>query len=202
MKIGVLGGTFDPIHTGHLVLAEEVRLRLGLAEVLFVPAGHPWLKSGTPISPAEHRVRMARLAIAGRPYFKLSTMEVDRPGPSYTVDTMLKLKSQLASGDELYFILGWDNLEELPRWHEPKRLIELCRLVAIPRVGCPVPDLKTLEADVPGLFKRVIMLDKPELDISASVIRQRVAQGLSIEHLVPEAVGKYIREQKLYKERR
>ncbi len=202
MKIGVLGGTFDPIHTGHLVLAEEVRLRLGLAEVLFVPAGRPWLKSGTPISPAEHRVRMVRLAIAGRPYFKLSTMEVDRPGPSYTVDTMLKLKSQLASGEELYFILGWDNLEELPRWHEPKRLIELCRLVAVPRVGCPVPDLKTLEADVPGLFKRVIMLDKPEIDISASVIRERVARGLSIEHLVPEAVGKYIREQKLYKERR
>ncbi len=202
MKIGVLGGTFDPIHTGHLVLAEEVRLRLGLAEVLFVPAGRPWLKSGTPISPAEHRVRMVRLAIAGRLYFKLSTMEVDRPGPSYTVDTMLKLKSQLASGDELYFILGWDNLEELPRWHEPKRLIELCRLVAVPRVGCPVPDLKTLEADAPGLFKRVIMLDKPEIDISASVIRERVAQGLSIEHLVPEAVGKYIREQKLYKERR
>lgn len=197
MNIGVLGGTFDPIHVGHLALAEEVRTRLELAEVLFVPAGQPYLKVNTLLSDARHRLQMVRLAIA-EPYFRLSTMEIERAGPTYTVDTIAELKSQLGNGDELYFILGWDNLEELPKWHEPRRLISMCRLVAVPRVGCRVPDLGSLEAKIPGLLKRVIVLDKPEIDISASVIRDRVARGLSIKHLVPEAVAKYIKEQGLY----
>ena len=198
MNIGVLGGTFDPIHIGHLALAEEVRGRLGLAEVLFVPAGQPYLKADTPISAAEHRLQMVRLAIANKPYFRLSTIEIERAGPTYTVDTIAELKRQLSSEDELYFILGWDSLEDLPHWHEPRRLVILCRLVAVPRVGCPVPDLSSLETKIPGLSKRVIMLNKPEIAISASVIRERVARGLSIEHLVPEAVAKYIREHGLY----
>ena len=198
MNIGVLGGTFDPIHIGHLALAEEVRGRLGLAEVLFVPAGQPYLKASTPISAAEHRLQIVRLAIAGRSYFTLSTMEIERTGPTYTVDTIAELKSRLDDEDELYFILGWDTLDELPKWHEPGRLISLCRLVAVPRVGCPVPDLGSLDKAIPGLSGRVIMLDKPEIGISASVIRERVARGLSIKHLVPEAVAKYIREQGLY----
>ena len=198
MNIGVLGGTFDPIHVGHLALAEEVRDRLELAEVLFVPAGQPYLKASTPISAAEHRLQIVRLAIAGRSYFTLSTMEIERTGPTYTVDTIAELKSRLDDEDELYFILGWDTLDELPKWHEPGRLISLCRLVAVPRVGCPVPDLGSLDKAIPGLSGRVIMLDKPEIGISASVIRERVARGLSIKHLVPEAVAKYIREQGLY----
>ncbi len=198
MNIGVLGGTFDPVHIGHLVLAEEVRARLGLAEVLFVPAGRPYLKEDTSISAAEHRLQMVRLAITDKSYFKLSTMEIERAGPSYTVDTIAELKSQLSDGDELFFILGWDNLEDLPQWREPRRLISICRLVAVPRVGYPLPDLNSLEKTVPGLSERVVMLDKPEIDISASVIRERVARGLSIEHLVPEAVEKYIGEQGLY----
>lgn len=198
MNIGVLGGTFDPVHIGHLVLAEEVRARLGLAEVLFVPAGRPYLKEDTSISAAEHRLQMVRLAITDKSYFKLSTMEIERAGPSYTVDTIAELKSQLSDGDELFFILGWDNLEDLPQWREPRRLISICRLVAVPRVGYPLPDLNSLEKTVPGLSERVVMLDKPEVDISASVIRERVARGLSIEHLVPEAVEKYIGEQGLY----
>lgn len=98
-----------------------------------------------------------------------------------------------------FFILGWDNLIDLPRWHHPLQLIKMCRLVAVPRIGYPVPDLAPLEAAIPGLTGRLIMLDKPEIDISASVIRERVRQGLSIEHLVPEAVEKYIRERGLYK---
>lgn len=198
MNIGVLGGTFDPVHIGHLVLAEEVRARLGLAEVLFVPAGRPYLKEDTSISAAKHRLQMVRLAITDKSYFKLSTMEIERAGPSYTVDTIAELKSQLSDGDELFFILGWDNLEDLPQWREPRRLISICRLVAVPRVGYPLPDLNSLEKTVPGLSERVVMLDKPEIDISASVIRERVARGLSIEHLVPEAVEKYIGEQGLY----
>lgn len=199
MKSGVLGGTFDPIHIGHLVVAEEVIERLELDEVLFVPAGKPYLKDNAPISAAEHRLEMVRLAIKDKPCFKLSTMEIQRPGPTYTVDTMAELKRQRRAGNELYFILGWDNLEELPRWREPERLISLCYLVAIPRVGYPVPDLEKLETKIPGLSQRVVMMDKPEIDISASVIRERVCRGLSVSHLVPEVVEKYIKKQGLYR---
>ena len=198
MNIGVLGGTFDPIHIGHLILAEEVRARLNLAETLFVPAGQPWLKVDNSISSAEHRVEMVRLAIADRPYFKLEAMEAGRPGSSYTVDTIDGLKAQLGIGDELFFILGADNLAELPLWREPSRLITICHLVVVPRPDYPLPDLKALEAIIPGLSQRVLLMDKPEIDISASVIRDRVARGLSIYHLVPEPVERYIKEHQLY----
>ncbi len=198
MNIGVLGGTFDPIHIGHLILAEEVRASLNSTEILFVPAGQPWLKVDSPISPAEHRVEMVRLAIADKPYFKLSTMEIERAGPTYTVDTIAELKAQLGTEDELFFILGWDNLAELPRWRQPSRLITMCRLVAVPRPGYPLSDLKALEASVPGLSQRVTLMDRPEIDISASAIRGRVTQGLPIRHLVPQPVERYIKEHKLY----
>lgn len=199
MNIGVLGGTFDPIHMGHLIVAEEAKVRLNLAEILFVLAGLPWLKKmNSPLSAAEHRVQMVRLAIGDKPYFKLSTMEIERAGPSYTVDTIAELRGQLGAGSELFFILGWDCLAELPKWREPERLIKMCYLVAVPRVGCSLPDLKFMEAEIPGLAQRVISLDTPEVDITASVIRNRVAQGLSIDHLVPEPVDRYIREQGLY----
>ena len=198
MDIGVLGGTFDPIHNGHLVVAEEVRAQLKLSEVLFAPAGQPWLKPDSPIAAAEYRVQMVRLALAGKPYFKLSTLEIERGGPSYTVDTIAELQAQRGIGDELFFILGWENLVELPQWKEPARLVKMCRLVAVPRPGYSVPDLKALEAAIPGLSQQVIVLDKPEIDISASAIRSRVARGLSIRHLVPEAVDRYIHQHGLY----
>ena len=198
MNIGVLGGTFDPIHYGHLIIAEVAKARLDLAEIIFVPAGLPWLRTNIPLTAAAHRIQMVRLAIGNKPYFKLSTVEVERAGPSYTVETVAELKGQLGAGDELFFILGWDCLAELPRWWEPERLIKLCRLAAVPRVDHPKPDLKSLEAAIPGLAQRVILLDTPEVDISASEVRQRVAQGLSIGHLVPEPVERYIREQGLY----
>ncbi len=198
MNSGVLGGTFDPIHNGHLAVAEEVRARLRLDEILFVPAGQPWLKADSPILEATHRVEMVRLAIADKAYCKVSTMEVDRGGPSYTVDTMSELRGQIGDGEELYFILGWDSLGEIPQWKEPLRIIKMCRLVAVPRPGYPRPDLESLEASIPGLSQRVIILDKPEIDISASEIRERVARGLSINGLVPEAVERYIGEEGLY----
>ena len=198
MKIGVLGGTFDPIHIGHLKVAEEVTASLNLSEVIFMLAGQPWLKADNLISLAEHRLEMIRLALAGKANFKLSTMEIERPGLTYTVDTMAELERQLGSKDELFFILGWDNLTQLPQWHEPSRLIKLCRLVAVPRVDFPIPDLTSLEAAIPGLSKSVILLDEPHIDINASEIRERVAQGLSISQLVPEPVERYIKEHKLY----
>jgi nicotinate-nucleotide adenylyltransferase len=200
MNIGVLGGTFDPIHIGHLKVAEEVMARLDLPRILFMPAGQPWLKlnNANAISPIPHRLEMVRLGIAGNPRFKLSTMEIERPGPTYSVDTLAQLHSRLGAGDEIFFILGWDNLMQLPKWHQPQRLLELCRLVAVPRVDFPLPDLPALEEELPGITQRVILFDRPRIDINASEVRQRVAQGLSISDFVPEAVESYIREHKLY----
>jgi len=198
VNIGVLGGTFDPVHKGHIMVAEEARARLDLAEVLFVPAGQPPLKEDSPILAVEHRVQMVRLAIADYPYYKLSTIEIDRPGPSFTVDTIVELRDKLGDGDELFFIVGWDSLAQLPKWKEPSRLIKMCRLVAVPRPGYSLPGLNSLDAVIPGLSRRVILLDRPEIDINATEIRERVAQGLSIRHLVPEPVAEYIRQHKLY----
>jgi len=198
MKIGVLGGTFNPVHNGHLEIAGEARSRLDLVEVIFVPAGQPWLREDEPILSVEHRVQMVSLAIANEPWFKLSTMEINRSGPSYTVDTLAELKISIGAGQEIFFILGWDSLAQLPRWKEPTRLIEMCRLVAAPRPGYSLPDLNTLEAEIPGLSRNVIVLDKPEIDISASSIRERIARGLPISHMVPEPVEEYIRKNKLY----
>jgi len=198
MNIGVMGGTFDPIHNGHLAVAEEVRSRLDLTVILFVPAGQPWLKMDNPVSPAEDRVHMVRLAIADKAHLKLSTIEIERPGATYTVDTMAELQAQLGAENDLFFILGWGSLAELPQWKESSRLITMCHLAVVPRPGYPRPDLKALEALIPGLSQRVILLEKPEIDISASEIRDRVARGLSITHLVPEPVESYIKQQKLY----
>jgi len=198
MNIGVMGGTFDPIHNGHLILAEEARAQINLAEILFVPAGQPWLKTDRPISAAEHRLQMVRFAIADKPYFKLSTVDIERAGASYTVDTIADLQGQIGAEDELFLILGWDSLAELPQWHEPSQLITMCRLVVVPRPGYPRPKLKKLEAAIPGISERVMFLDKPRVDVSASAIRERVAQGLTIYHLVPEPVNRYIKGYRLY----
>ena len=198
MNIAVLGGTFDPPHGGHLAVAAEVSQRLAPAEIVFMPAGQPWMKEGHHITPAADRLEMVRLAIWGDTRFRLSTAETDRAGPTYTLDTIRELKAQVSSPGELYFILGWDKLVELPRWYKPVELIRLCKLVAVPRVGSPVPDLSALEKDLPGLSKRVMLLDKPEIDISASVIRERVSRGLPITNLVPPSVEAYIKEHRLY----
>ncbi|MEA1872328.1 MAG: nicotinate-nucleotide adenylyltransferase [Chloroflexota bacterium] len=197
MNIGVLGGTFDPIHIGHLVVAEEARIKVGFNEVLFVPAGRPWLKLDRNITPADQRVEMVRRAIADNPHFKLCTLEVERPGPSYTVDTLTTLRKQLGSEANLFFILGRDTLAELPSWKEPKRVVQLCRLVVAPRLGSK--DLKRLETEIPGLLDKVIQLDMPVIGISASGIRQRIAQGLPIRYLVPAEVEEYILQHRLYK---
>jgi len=199
-KIGVLGGTFDPIHLGHLIVAEDIRQKLGLGEVLFVPAGRPWLKlkEEKPISAAEHRLAVVRLAVASNPYFKVSTLELDRPGLSYSIDTVLELKAKLSAGAEIYFIVGPDALAELPRWKDPGRLVEICQVVGIGRPGYAQADLNILESSIPGVSQRIMLMDVPQIDISATEIRRRVAQRLSIRYLVPEAVEKYIAEHRLY----
>jgi len=202
MNIGVLGGTFDPIHSGHLLIAEEARLRFGLNKVLFVPAGQPWLKTNREIIPAVHRVEMVKLAIAGNASFELSTKETDRPGPSYSVDTVAALQQKLGPGAKIFFLIGWDSLAELPQWYDPARLIQLCKLVAVTRLGFNRPDLKSLETAVPGITQSVVWLDIPPINISSSDIRDRVVQGLSIHDLVPENVASYIAENKLYLKRK
>lgn len=198
MKIGLLGGTFDPVHNGHIAIAGETGVSLDLAEVIFIPAAQSPLKGEESILAAEHRVEMVRLAISGHPRFSLSSLEVDRPGPSFTVDTIRELGAGLGAGDELYFIIGWDGLAQFSRWREPARIIEMCRLVTVPRPGYSLPDLATLEAGLPGITGRLTLLDRPEVNISATEIRERVVKGLSIDHLVPAPVAEYITENKLY----
>jgi nicotinate-nucleotide adenylyltransferase len=199
MKIGILGGTFDPVHNGHLAIAAEARAYLNLNEVLFLPAGQPWMKSDRSISPAQNRVAMITLALRTRPYFKLSTMEIEHQGPSYSVDSVAQLKAQAVEATDWYFILGWDNLSKIPHWKEPAKMVEMCFLAAVPRPGYDRPNMKKLEAALPGITKKVILMDKPRVDISATDIRNKVAQGLSINGLVPEAVAQYIKEKGLYR---
>jgi nicotinate-nucleotide adenylyltransferase len=199
VNIAVLGGTFDPVHNGHLAVAAVVSEKLSPVEIIFMPAGQPWLKKDRLITRAGNRLEMVRLAIRGNASYRLSTAETDRSGPTYTLDTILELKDRVKPPGELYFILGWDKLEELPKWHKPGEIIKLVKLVAVPRIGFPVPDLSALDKLLPGISRCVILLDKPEVDITSSVVRERVSLGLPISHLVPPAVEAYIKAKGLYK---
>jgi len=199
VRRGLLGGTFDPPHVGHLQIAEEARRKLNLDEVVFIPAGLPWVKASMRVSPARHRLEMTKLAVARMPYFSVNDIEINRPGPSYTWQTLGELKKQYPA-DELYFILGWDNLTALPSWQHPDRIIKAACLVAAPRVGSPRPDLHALDAAVPGLAARSIILTEPEIDVSATAIRERVRLSQPINHLVPEPVAEYIQRHSLYKQ--
>jgi len=199
MRIGILGGTFDPVHRGHLEIAREAREAQDLAEVLMIPAGRPPIKTETAVSPAEHRLRMLELAATGTPYLKVSEIEIERTGPSYTVDTVAQLRNCANEEDELYFILGWDSLKQMPVWHEPACIIEICWLIAVPRPGCNRPDMDLLEKEIPGIKERTALLDGPLVDISASEIRGMAARGESIERLVPVKVAEYIKTHSLYR---
>jgi len=197
-RIGVIGGTFDPIHYGHLAAAEEARVRMNLERVLFVVAGVPPHKLDEEVTPVEHRLAIVSLAIASNPHFEISRVDVDRPGPSYTVDTISILRKQWGQETEVYFIMGLDSLVELPTWHHPQRLIQLCRLLAVKRPGFET-DMAELEASVPGISSRVEIIDMPEVDISSSDLQQRVRDGLPIKYQVPEEVERYIMEHGLYR---
>ena len=199
VKVGIMGGTFDPVHNGHLAVAKEARERLGLGCVVFVPAGQPWLKSERPVTPAAHRFEMVRRAIAPYPYFKISSVEIDRAGPSYTIDTIKELRADFEAGDEFFFLLGIDSLAQLPQWYQASELIKLCRLAAVPRPGYSLPDLKAMDREIPGISGRVTVLEIPEIDISATGIRERVANGEPISGMVPGAVQEYIRGAGLYR---
>ena len=201
-SVGIVGGTFDPIHIAHLAIAEEVREVLGLERVLFVPAGEPPHKPGRAVSDAEHRARMVALAIAGNPRFELSRVELDRPGPSYAVDTLDALHAAArASGrvPDFTFILSEEAVAELPTWHEPRRLLGLCRFAVVPRGGRVTLPRDWATATFPGLEDRFHFLDGPGLAVSASGIRERVGLGRPVRYLVPDAVLAYIDDHHLYR---
>lgn len=200
-SLGIMGGTFDPIHLGHLAAADEAREVLGLERIVFVPAGIPPHKSDQAVTAPEHRLDMVAAAIADNASFELSRIDLDRAGPSFTVDTVeLIAVAERASGREpdLTFILSSETLLELPTWHEPERLLDRCRLAVVPRAGYPAPDRAWLSEHFPGREDRVVSLGGARLEISSSAIRERVARGRSIRYLVPATVAEYISAHRLY----
>ena len=198
MRIGILGGTFDPIHFGHLAMAEEARVQLGLDQVFVVPAGRPWLKEGQQLSSAGDRIEMARVGVASNPHFTLRLDEVDRPGPTYTVDTLEALKQELPPENELFFILGLDAMEDFHRWKNPERLLELCQLVIVQRPGSPEFDLDRMVNQFPGAAGRLSVLSMPLMGISGTEIRRRAESGISLRYHLPDAVAEYIENHGLY----
>lgn len=196
--IGIMGGTFDPIHVGHLAVAEEAREALSLDAVLFVPAGQPPHKPPGSITPVVHRLAMVELAIADNPTFELSRIEIDRSGPSFTVDTVDEL-ARATPEAMLHLIISAETFAELPTWHEPERLFESARMAVVPREGYPAPDPAWLADTFPGHEDRVDFLEGPRLGLSSTALRARVAAGRSIRYLVPPAVAAYIDQHQLYR---
>lgn len=193
MRIGVMGGTFDPIHLGHLVAASEVAHRFLLDRVVFVPTGEPWQKSHRRVTPSEDRYLMTVIATAADPRFSVSRVDVDREGPTYTVDTLRDIRAELGSEHEYYFITGADALAEILSWREPDEVLRLAHLVGVTRPEHVLSD--------PGLAPgRVTLLEIPALAISSSDIRQRVSRGEPIRYLVTPGVEAYVAKVGLYVE--
>lgn len=196
-RIGILGGSFDPIHNGHLAIAEDARGDLGLEQVLFVPAVRSPLK-WTIVATAKQRMEMVQAACTGHGSFLVSDVELQRPPPSYTIDTLDELKQIYNDDTEFYFILGADALNDLPRWQDPERVLELCTLVVVPRPGSEL-DIQDISRELPQIRQRLVILNTSPLAISSTEIRQRVSTGRSIRYLVPDAVRMYITQHGLYR---
>ena len=197
-RVGVFGGTFDPIHIGHLILAEEARHQLRLDQIVLAPAGDPPHKPDSPISPLHHRLAMCRLAVADGNGISISLIDAERPGPHYTSDMLRLLRERAGAETQLFFLMGLDSLRDLPTWHEPEWLVHNCQLVALRRHDVKI-EWDSLEAELPGVRERVIVLDMPELDIASSDLRERVRTGQPIRYQVPREVERYIGEQGLYR---
>ena len=195
-KIGILGGTFDPIHNGHLAIAEEARVALDLERVVFIPARYQPLKAGKHAATAEQRLAMTLLACASNPAFEVSPIEVERSGPSYTATTLEAFAAQTTA--ELALIVGVDALADFDRWHTPERIIQLAKIIGVSRAGSSV-DLAHVHLALPQLRARLTLIDGPQVEISSSAIRERVATGRPIRYLIPDPVMFFITEHRLYR---
>jgi len=194
-RVGVMGGTFDPIHYGHLVTAEEAVMQFGLEEVVFVPTGHPWMKADRDVSSPEHRYLMTVVATASNPRFSVSRVEIDRAGPTYTVDTLRALGDEYPDA-ELFFISGADAILEIIEWKDPEDVLSLAHFIAATRPGY---NLARFEAAAPTSHPKVSTMDVPALAISSSDIRRRVREGRAIRYLLPEGVKSLIEKVGLYR---
>ncbi len=201
MRIGVFGGTFDPVHYGHLILGEQAREQVRLDQVWFVPAAQPPHKAGRPVTPFRHRAEMLHLAVAGYEPFRVDELESERPGPSFTADTLDELNRR-HPGHEWFLLVGSDTLAELPTWHDPAGVVRRAALVVMVRAGggvAPADEVHArlgLPADV---ALRMHVIQAPLVDLSASDLRRRVAEGRSVRYLLPRAVECYVEEKHLYR---
>jgi len=197
-KIGIMGGTFDPIHTGHLVTAEVVRIEYNLEKVLFIPAANPPHKQNSQVTPSIHRYNMAVMATDSNSYFEVSPIELERPGLSYTIDTVLALIEKYGKNTDFYFITGADAVLELPTWKNIDQLLDMCYFIAATRPGCVcnIDDI-IKKFGVKGR-QRIQRLPTPKLEISSTDIRERVRRGRSIKYIVPDCVECYILKEGLY----
>ena len=192
-RIGVLGGTFDPIHNGHLVAASEVAHALALAEVVFVPTGQPWQKEDRDLAPPEDRYLMTVIATAFDPLLSVSRVDIDRPGVTYTVDTLSDLRAARGPGAEFFFIMGADALAGIKSWHNTENLFSMAHFVGCTRPGHPI--------DLDGLDERdITLIEIPALEISSTACRERVRTGRPIRYLVPDGVIQYIAKRGLYRD--
>ena len=196
-RLGIMGGTFDPIHYGHLLMAEEARQAFALDRVVFVPNGRPAHKKAYAVSSPEDRYAMTLLATASNPHFRCSRMEIERPGPSYTIDTLRAFRAAYPGLDALYFITGADAVLEILTWHEYDRLIEECRFIAVTRPGFALERMRdVVNAE---FLDRISFLPIPGLEISSTDLRRRVRDGRSVKYLTPEAVEAYALQNGLYR---
>ena len=189
----MFGGTFDPVHMGHLLAAEQAREHLRLDKVLFVVAGQPWLKADQPVTEAYHRAKMVELAVGDNPYFEVSSMELEREGPTYTVDTLEEIAAR--STADVYLIVGGDAVAELDRWQSPRRVLQLATVAVVTRPGLDWRLPASLEA-----FGRCVAVQCPPIDVSSTDVRSRVGSGRTVRYMVPDAVEGYIVANGLYRD--
>jgi nicotinate-nucleotide adenylyltransferase len=192
MRAGILGGTFDPIHIAHLLLAEQAAEQLVLDKVLLIPAGDPWRKAGRAITPATLRLEMVRRAVADNPLFEVDDREVRREGATYTIDTLRELRRELDEDDDLFLLLGEDALADLPRWKDPEAFPDYAAIVVAPREGSELPE------SLPFDSSRIERIEMPYMDVSSTDLRSRISFGRSLRYLVPEPVRAFIEANGLY----
>lgn len=199
MRIGIFGGTFDPPHVGHLILAEECRSQLNLDKLLWVVTDNPPHKRVVNVSPIECRVKLVAQAITGNPAFEISRVDIDRPGPHFAIDTINILKKEFP-GSEMYYLMGGDSLHDLPTWNRPQDFVKTCDGIGVMRRHADQVDLESLEKILPGISRKVHIVEAPILEISSHQIRQRIYEGQGYRYYLRDAVYRAINELSLYRE--